>query len=848
MSENLRINQYSQADICNMIISATHPADLDDICKEAFEYVEAKIHSYQKDPSQIIHFGNYDVDICEKLIIFGFHQFDTICYLYSIFDALRYRGYSGAYGTLAQAAIKGTVTDEMSAYTAILYAAFIKQEENLDKICAGLSNKHKELYKKYFYAIFDYYKLIANRLNISEENENEPDHVASLRIDKYSAVEIYEMIMNKSLPSDWEEIADEAHAYLREKYSKRSSSPYINAFDHHDMDIAEAILATHPYNFIEVIILNTIFTDQKGNTYNGLYGSMGQAIASGRIDKVTSFYSSLVNTALNNIDKIFFEIKNTLGDDAEKVADCFKNVQEYYKTVEARVSSKSADMPIKNDTGSAYMYKADFYDYSVFDISRIVKNNDIKTAEILYENAPVLTDHSDIKQALLLYSLFPKHEDLHDSASKLIPDKVRNMSASDQVDTLEKILLITDIYGNYMNVVNLYTVLYNSGAVNEDGSACKPVGTLGHSCSKLRESDTEERAACEEYIKHILYVLTYIDRHFSVHSGKITTPPDAMISMLKNYYESLLGILSGYKVFKPVSTAAVVTKPKPDVISLEPEEESMLKNMDIFKARDLSKGSLSNKMKDIYTKGLINLASTASDDGVAVTLYEKAAWLDNSTHKYTDKIVSGLHSRIEKAGCLENQNKIPLGALGDELRKIRDVFWSAPDESTGFGTRMKYLFFAFLCLALTGGLFLLSTSSIISDPTLMMFIPVIVTVVVSVIIGIIYLGFFVGLFIGFIVGSIAGVLFTYAFALVPVAAIIAALVFIIKAFRSDSSNRKKYHEHFERHNIKGKISDYLEVVACTKAPFYNMARSNELDDIRNYYLIAEKVIDVYKNI
>ncbi len=474
MSENLRINQYSYADICNMIISRNFPTDLDDICKEAFEYIETKITSFKEDTSQLVPFSDEDVDICEKLFIFSFRQQHVILNLHIIFEASKYRGHAGAHSTLVEAFRKGTVTDEMSAYTAILYAAFIKQEENLDKICAGLSDEHKELYKKYFYAIFDYYKLIANRLNISEESE-----------------------------------------------------------------------------------------------------------------------------------------------------------------------SKSA-------------------------------------------------------------------------------------------------------------------------------------------------SNTK--------------------------------------------------------------SASVVPKAKSDVVFLEPEEESMLKNMDIFKARDLSKGSLSNKMKDIYTKGLINLASTASDDGVAVTLYEKAAWLDNSTHKYTDKIVSGLHSRIKKAGCLENQNKIPLGALGDELRKIRDVFWSAPDESIGSGTRMKYLFFAFLCLALTGGLFLLSTSSIISDPTLMMFIPVIVTVVVSVIIGIIYLGFFVGLFIGFIVGSIAGVLFTYAFALVPVAAIIAALVFIIKAFRSDSSNRKKYHEHFERHNIKGKISDYLEVVACTKAPFYNMARSNELDDIRNYYLIAEKVIDVYKNI
>ena len=220
MAENLRINQYSYADICNMIISANHPADLDAICKEAYEYIETKIASYLNDTSQIELFSHEDVDICEKLIIFSFSPFDAINNLYVIFDALNKQGYKVLYGTLGQAIDESIVTDGMSAYAAFLYAALIKLEEKLEKICAGLSDKHKELYKKYFYAIFNHYKLITDNLNISKNNSIPSRE--NLRINQYSHAEMWKKLgaakkIGKGVSPEINDICKEAYDYIHNK-------------------------------------------------------------------------------------------------------------------------------------------------------------------------------------------------------------------------------------------------------------------------------------------------------------------------------------------------------------------------------------------------------------------------------------------------------------------------------------------------------------------------------------------------------------------------------------------------------------------------------------------------------
>jgi len=361
MSENLRINQYSYADICNMIISANHPADLDAICKEAYEYIETKIASYLNDTSQIELFSHEDVDICEKLIIFSFSPFDAINNLYVIFDALNKQGYKVLYGTLGQAIDESIVTDGMSAYAEFLYAVLIIHEENLHKICDGLPDEHREIHKNIFYTVFDHYKLIANRLNIfkpaeksetkAEVKNNSIPSRENLRINRYSHAEMWKKLgaakkIGKGVSPEINDICKEAYDYIHNK-----TSVYLNdtskseIFDHEDVDICERLII-FGYNVDNIAYrLHSIFEALKKRGHNGFYGSLGKAVEDGRITRETTYYFKAILESLLSESALTNAVlpESHLDDDVKKMlTKTLDDAIDYYRTISDYIYEKTS--------------------------------------------------------------------------------------------------------------------------------------------------------------------------------------------------------------------------------------------------------------------------------------------------------------------------------------------------------------------------------------------------------------------------------------------------------------------------------------------------------------------------
>lgn len=303
---------------------------------------------------------------------------------------------------------------------------------------------------------------------------------------------------------------------------------------------------------------------------------------------------------------------------------------------------------------------------------------------------------------------------------------------------------------------------------------------------------------------------------------------------MQEYYQYALNYFTNDEVIIALTSTDNLKHRSAD--DIEPEEKQMLKNMDIYKARNMAEDAgINPDIKVLYTNTLLALAADASDDSEAAAYYEKAAWMDSAARENSRQIVSGLKNRLDKNECITKPYKDRIGILAEQANSLCRLFHDAPFESIPKAERVKSFGIAIICLAAAILLVLTPLRDYITgDGSLAPFIIIIVTCVTGSVGGFILAGL-IGLFGGFLLGSIAGYVVCLAAGFMPVIALIAAFVFAIKALRPDSSYKKAYDKYVDENKIVDKAKKLMNDAVVVKNAFNVMNQCEGLDEIKAYY-------------
>ena len=646
-----------------------------------------------------------------------------------------------------------------------------------------------------------------------------------LKLNQWTNLEIHDFMIKNWGPVETEEAITEAENYIADRlrdYFMNNTRPKAT---HTELDICEKMILIYSFEseailyLLRASILMEELEPVDGTEFYGFLGNFAKNPDPQLMDSVREYTKALCDEAESQHDL------GVLCDDLELYIR-----DEYIPDVVARIS----------DTMHNYYQKANDY------------FNHNKAADILNSIEPEKSHNAIIpfdKYITDLKGTFVRPLECYEMTQFV--DRLATMHDYTRSQLLKNAEKFYDAESTHQNYDILEKALFVSDGENayELSSALSKMGLQLHI------------SFCGTLGTEYFAVKTYLNKYKDViglpenrrQADKLYNVITAMIKYIKkildNFYSSDdLEIVAGMEYYRVMCADLEhlinLTRFKPAVPKealsvsdqLEPEERQMLKNIDIYKALDMANdNSIKADTKAFYTEELINLAATESDDSASAAYYEKAALLDSSTHRYSGRIVIGLKNRLNKNECLTKTYKDRIGVLGEQANSLHRLYHDAPFDSIPMSERIKSFGLAFLALA-AAILFVLTPLKdyIYSDDTVVPFIIMIAVCVIFSIGGLIS-GGLIGLFGGLLLGSIAGYVVCLAAGLIPVIALVAALVFFIKVIRPNSSRKKEYDKYLEENRIVDKAKNLMNDAVVVKNAFNTMNQCEGLDEIKAYY-------------